>query len=133
MRSSTVAGHGRPHAIREDYHDCYAGDRSVESMGYVRRYPDELALAQRLGEIEKPVMVVVGLRDRVARWPTPSFWLSVCPNVGWPCSAPAISFVRNCRTRSRNWSASGSMYTTNPIEVRDVQVRQHDRFTKERA
>jgi hypothetical protein len=33
----------------------------------------------------------------------------------------------------RSWSASGSMNTTNPIEVGDVQVRQHDRFTKERA
>ena len=31
-----------PDKIREDYLDSYDGDRYVESMRYVRRYPDEL-------------------------------------------------------------------------------------------
>ncbi len=63
---SAVTGHESPDAIRGDYYDCYAGDRFVESMAYVRRYPDALpVLAQRLGEIETPVMVFAGSRDRV--------------------------------------------------------------------
>jgi pimeloyl-ACP methyl ester carboxylesterase len=64
---STMAGHELPRATRADYHDCYAGDRLVESIGYVLRCSDELpALAERLGEIETPVMVFAGSRDRVA-------------------------------------------------------------------
>jgi len=63
---STVTGHDFPQGIREDYNACYAGDRFVESMDYVRRYPEELPeLAKRLGEIEVPVMVFAGSRDSV--------------------------------------------------------------------
>ncbi|MGZ4218339.1 MAG: alpha/beta fold hydrolase [Solirubrobacteraceae bacterium] len=62
----TVGGHVFPNAIREDYLESYAGDRFFESMRYARRYPDELpALAQLLPEIETPVLIFAGLRDRV--------------------------------------------------------------------
>ena len=37
----TVAG-GVPDDIRADYVACYDNDRFVESMRYVRRYPEEL-------------------------------------------------------------------------------------------
>ena len=37
----TIAG-GMPDDIRADYLACYEGDRFVESMRYVRRYPEEL-------------------------------------------------------------------------------------------
>jgi pimeloyl-ACP methyl ester carboxylesterase len=63
---ATVPGHTFPAAIREDYHACYSGDRFFQSIQYVRRYPEELpTLAARLHEIETPVMVFAGFRDRV--------------------------------------------------------------------
>ena len=37
----TIAG-GVPDEVRADYRDCYDGDRFVESMRYVRSYPEEL-------------------------------------------------------------------------------------------
>ena len=47
----TIAG-GVPDDIRADYLACYDGDRFVESMRYVRRYPVELpALAALLPQI----------------------------------------------------------------------------------
>ena len=47
----TIAG-GVPDEIRADYLACYNGDRFVESMRYVRRYPEELpALAELLPQI----------------------------------------------------------------------------------
>lgn len=62
----TIPGHTFPTAIREDYLASYAGGRFVESMAYVRRYPDELPrLADRLPGIETPVLVFAGTRDRV--------------------------------------------------------------------
>src|SRR3954453_2973910 len=39
--ADTIAG-GIPDATRDDYRASYAGDRFVESMRYVRRYPEEL-------------------------------------------------------------------------------------------
>jgi pimeloyl-ACP methyl ester carboxylesterase len=61
----TIAG-GVPDDIRADYQDCYAGDRFVESMRYVRRYPEELPeLAALLPEIGTPVTIVNGRHDRV--------------------------------------------------------------------
>jgi pimeloyl-ACP methyl ester carboxylesterase len=62
----TVAGHAFPTAIREDYLASYADDRFVESMAYVRRYPDDLPrLAERLPDIDTPVLIFAGTRDRV--------------------------------------------------------------------
>ena len=61
----TIAG-GIPDEIRADYVDCYAGDRFVESMRYVRRYPEELPeLAELLPQITTPVTIVNGRHDRV--------------------------------------------------------------------
>jgi pimeloyl-ACP methyl ester carboxylesterase len=61
----TVAG-GVPDDIRADYLDCYDGDRFVESMRYVRRYPEELPeLAELLPRIATPVTIINGRNDRV--------------------------------------------------------------------
>lgn len=57
---------GVPDAIREDYLASYDGDRYVESMRYVRRYPEELPqLAALLPQITTPVTLVNGRHDRV--------------------------------------------------------------------
>jgi pimeloyl-ACP methyl ester carboxylesterase len=62
----TIGGDPLPAEIREDYLDSYAGDRFVESMRYARSYPTELPkLAERLPEIETPVQIIAGGRDRV--------------------------------------------------------------------
>src|SRR5215471_10631829 len=54
----TIAG-GIQDEIRADYLDCYDGDRFVESMRYVRRYPEELPeLAELLPQITTPVTVI---------------------------------------------------------------------------
>jgi pimeloyl-ACP methyl ester carboxylesterase len=61
----TVAG-GVPDDIRADYVACYEGDRFVESMRYVRRYPEELpVLADLLPRITTPVTIINGRNDRV--------------------------------------------------------------------
>lgn len=61
----TISG-GVPDDIRADYLDCYDGDRFVESMRYVRRYPDELpVLAELLSQIATPVTIINGRNDRV--------------------------------------------------------------------
>ena len=61
----TISG-GIPDEIREDYLASYDGDRYVESMRYVRRYPVELPeLARLLPQITTPVTIVNGRNDRV--------------------------------------------------------------------
>jgi pimeloyl-ACP methyl ester carboxylesterase len=61
----TIAG-GVPDEIRADYLACYDGDRFVESMRYVRRYPEELpVLAGLLPQIATPVTLINGRHDRV--------------------------------------------------------------------
>ena len=61
----TIAG-GIPDDIHADYLSCYDGDRFVESMRYVRRYPEELpALADLLPQIVTPVTIINGRHDRV--------------------------------------------------------------------
>jgi pimeloyl-ACP methyl ester carboxylesterase len=61
----TIAG-GVPDNIRADYLSCYDGDRFVESMRYVRRYPEELpALVELLPHIATPVTIINGRHDRV--------------------------------------------------------------------
>jgi pimeloyl-ACP methyl ester carboxylesterase len=62
-----IAG-GGDDDIRADYLTCYEGDRFVESMRYVRRYPEELpALAELLAHISTPVTIVTGRHDRVVQ------------------------------------------------------------------
>ena len=61
----TIAG-GVADDIRADYLDCYGGDRFVESMRYVRRYPEELPqLADLLPQITTPVTIINGRHDTV--------------------------------------------------------------------
>jgi pimeloyl-ACP methyl ester carboxylesterase len=61
-----IEGDALPTEIREDYLDSYDGDRFVESMRYARSYPAELPkLAERLLEIQTPVQIIAGGRDRV--------------------------------------------------------------------
>ena len=61
----TIAG-GIPDEIRADYLACYEGDRYVESMRYVRAYPQELPeLAGLLPLITTSVMIINGRHDRV--------------------------------------------------------------------
>jgi pimeloyl-ACP methyl ester carboxylesterase len=61
----TIAG-GIPDDIRADYLTCYEGDRFVESMRYVRRYPEELPkLAELLPQIATPVTIINGRHDPV--------------------------------------------------------------------
>ena len=63
--ADTISG-GIPDEIRADYVACYEGDRFVESMRYVRQYPEELpALAELLSQITTPVTIINGRHDRV--------------------------------------------------------------------
>ena len=76
----TVAG-GVPDEIRADYVACYAGDRFVESMRYVRRYPEELpALAELLPSIATPVTIINGRHDRVVPLANAEFLDERLPN-----------------------------------------------------
>lgn len=55
-----------PDDIRADYLASYAGDRFVESMRYVRRYPEQLpVLAGLLPHLQVPVTVISGRHDHV--------------------------------------------------------------------
>jgi pimeloyl-ACP methyl ester carboxylesterase len=55
-----------PDSIRADYLASYVDDRFVESMKYVRRYPEELPmLADLLPHLRIPVTVVSGEHDHV--------------------------------------------------------------------
>jgi pimeloyl-ACP methyl ester carboxylesterase len=53
-----------PDAVREDYLSGYEGDRMVESMRFVRGYPQELpVLADMLPGLQIPVQIISGGRD----------------------------------------------------------------------
>jgi len=55
-----------PDAVREDYLSAYEGDRFVESMRYVRAYPQDLpVLAGLLPELQTPVQIIAGAHDPV--------------------------------------------------------------------
>jgi pimeloyl-ACP methyl ester carboxylesterase len=76
----TIEG-GVPDDVREDYLDSYAGDRFVESMRYVRRYPEELPeLAELLPQIATPVLVFASSRDRVVPMANAEFLDERLPN-----------------------------------------------------
>ena len=76
----TNAG-GVPDDIRADYLESYDGDRFVESMRYVRRYPDELPqLAELLSGIATPVTVINGRHDRVVPLANAEFLDQRLPN-----------------------------------------------------
>lgn len=53
-----------PKAVNEDYLSSYEGDRMVESMRYVRSYPEEIPiLVDLLPQIQIPVQIISGGRD----------------------------------------------------------------------
>jgi pimeloyl-ACP methyl ester carboxylesterase len=55
-----------PDVVREDYLSSYEGDRFVESMRYVRAYPEELpVLRDLLADIQTPVEIIAGRHDPV--------------------------------------------------------------------
>jgi pimeloyl-ACP methyl ester carboxylesterase len=63
--ADTVAS-GIPDEIRDDYRECYDGERFVQSMLFARRYPEQLPeLAELLPSIETPVTILCGRHDRV--------------------------------------------------------------------
>ncbi len=67
LGASLDEGHERyklPAEVREDYLQSYEGDRFVESMRYVRSYPQELpGLGELLTDIQTPVQVISSRRD----------------------------------------------------------------------
>jgi pimeloyl-ACP methyl ester carboxylesterase len=76
----TIAG-GVSDEIREEYLACYDGDRYVESMRYVRRYPEELpVLAELLAQITTPVTIINGRADRVVPLANAAFLDERLPN-----------------------------------------------------
>ena len=76
----TIAG-GVPDDIRADYLACYDGDRFVESMRYVRSYPEELpVLAELLPQIATPVTIINGRHDRVVPLANAEFLDERLPN-----------------------------------------------------
>jgi pimeloyl-ACP methyl ester carboxylesterase len=76
----TIAG-GVPDDIRADYIASYRGDRYVESMRYVRSYPEQLpALAELLPQIATPVTIINGRHDRVVPVANAEFLHERLPN-----------------------------------------------------
>jgi pimeloyl-ACP methyl ester carboxylesterase len=76
----TIAG-GVADEIRADYLACYDGDRFVESMRYVRRYPEELPqLAELLPRISTPVTIINGRHDPVVPLANAEFLDERLPN-----------------------------------------------------
>ena len=62
---SGIERYALPDPVREDYLSSYEGDRFVESMRYVRTNPAELpALRDLLPQVQTPVQIIVGGRDR---------------------------------------------------------------------
>jgi pimeloyl-ACP methyl ester carboxylesterase len=75
-----VAG-GVADDIRADYLDCYDGDRFVESMRYVREYPEQLPmLAELLPRIATPVTIINGRYDPVVPLANAEFLDARLPN-----------------------------------------------------
>jgi pimeloyl-ACP methyl ester carboxylesterase len=76
----TVAG-GVAADVRADYLACYDGDRFVESMRYVRSYPEQLpVLAGLLPDITTPVTIVNGRHDQVVPVANATFLDERLPN-----------------------------------------------------
>jgi hypothetical protein len=70
-----------PDAIRVDYLASHEGDRFVESMKYVRRYPQELpALADLLPQTQLPVTVLSGRHDHVVPLTNATFLVNRLPH-----------------------------------------------------
>lgn len=63
---STIDGYTPSGEIRDDYIDCYRGDRFADTIPYVQAYREQLPiLGDLLGSIRPPVRVVQGENDQV--------------------------------------------------------------------
>jgi pimeloyl-ACP methyl ester carboxylesterase len=61
---SEIKKYSVPHFVLEDYIASYSGDRFINSMAFVRDYPNALPrLAARLSEIDIPVQIIAGRKD----------------------------------------------------------------------
>jgi pimeloyl-ACP methyl ester carboxylesterase len=61
---SEIKSYRVPDFVAEDYIASYAGDRFINSMAFVRDYPNALPrLAARLSEINIPVQIIAGRKD----------------------------------------------------------------------
>jgi pimeloyl-ACP methyl ester carboxylesterase len=62
---SDISRYPLPESVRDDYLASYQGDRFAESVRYLRSYPAELpVLADLLPQIETPVQIIAGARDK---------------------------------------------------------------------
>jgi pimeloyl-ACP methyl ester carboxylesterase len=63
---TAIERYALPDPVREDYLSSYDGNRFVESMRYVRAYPQDLpVLAGLLSQLQTPVQIIAGARDPV--------------------------------------------------------------------
>ena len=104
----TIAG-GIPDEVRADYQECYDGDRFVESMRYVRRYPEEVPeLAELLPQIETPVTLINGRHDPVVPLSNVEFLDERLPNSRLVVLDAGHFVWRRCRrnTPRSSWTRS---------------------------
>jgi pimeloyl-ACP methyl ester carboxylesterase len=65
-RTDCLEHYAVPDPVREVYISSYDGNRFVESMRYVRAYPQDLpVLAGLLSQLQTPVQIIAGARDPV--------------------------------------------------------------------
>ena len=129
----TIAG-GIPDEIRADYLACYDGDRFVESMRYVRRYPEELPeLAELLPQITTPVTIINGRHDRVVPLANAEFLDERLPNsrlaiidaghfVWEEAPAEYASIILDSITRQRLMSVDRTDDATSTAETQLVEA-----------
>ncbi len=59
--AGAIRSYAMPGFVLDDYLASYAGTRYIESVPYVRHYPEDLAaLAPLLPELRTPVQIIVG-------------------------------------------------------------------------
>jgi pimeloyl-ACP methyl ester carboxylesterase len=77
----TIEGYALSPEIREDYSVSCDGERFVESMRHPRRYSDERPdPARRPHEIQTPLHIIAGRRDRVVPLANAEFLDARLPN-----------------------------------------------------
>src|SRR5262249_38996326 len=77
----TLERHVLSEAARRDYLASYEGDRFAESIRYVQSYPTELPLLRELlPQIQTPVQIIAGRRDRVVPPVNAEYLRELLPN-----------------------------------------------------
>ena len=121
VAADTIAG-GIPDEVRADYLTCYEGDRYVESMRYVRRYPQELPeLAELLPQIATPVTIINGRHDRVVPVANAEFLDERLPN-----SRVVLIDAGHSSGRRRRRNTPRSSSTRSRAPAHDAAIRQPD-------